>query len=336
MTSGMRHALTWMILAAGAMGAWPVPSPAGNADKPYFIGVNYGPFHQEGQSPHAAAEVPPAQILRDLGIMHAAGFRHIRTFGLDNGLNRIAPLAQRHFPDLRLFLGVYECAQDHDDVRMPHSTRAQLDEALRLAHAHRNVAGIVVGNECLPGEPEACPRPVSVEQLIEDLAYVKRRLRSDRRPSVVVTTAMSMVAAVQNHADQGRWVAPHVDVVMVNIHPFFAPAAIDEAVSANFHGSYRRLQQLYAHLGKPLVVGESGWPSAGPPNGTALPGLENQRRFIQDLTRYAQTHAVSVFLFEMFDEPWKNEMGGVGPHWGLFDRQNCAKFPLPVWGRGQP
>jgi len=157
--------------------------------------------------------------------MHAAGFRHIRTFGLDNGLNRIAPLAQRHYPDLRLFLGVYECAQDHDDVRMPHSTRAQLDEALRLAHAHRNVAGIVVGNECLPGEPEACPRPVSVDQLIEDLAYVKQRLRAGRRPSVVVTTAMSMVAAVTNYETHGKGVAPHVDVVMVNIHPFFAPAA---------------------------------------------------------------------------------------------------------------
>jgi len=66
-------------------GGLAVPSPAGSADKPYFIGVNYGPFHQEGQSPHAAAELPPAQILRDLGIIHAAGFRHIRTFGLDNG-----------------------------------------------------------------------------------------------------------------------------------------------------------------------------------------------------------------------------------------------------------
>jgi glucan 1,3-beta-glucosidase len=231
---------------------------------------------------------------------------------------------------------VYECAQDHDDVRMPRSTRAQLDEALRLAHAHRNVAGIVVGNECLPGEPEACPRPVSVDQLIEDLAYVKQRLRAGRRPSVVVTTAMSMVAAVTNYETHGKGVAPHVDVVMVNIHPFFAPAAIEEAVSSNFHGSYRRLQQLYAHHGKTLVVGESGWPSAGPPNGTAVPGLENQRRFIQDLVRYAQTHAVSVFLFEMFDEPWKNEMGGVGPHWGLFDRQGRAKSPLRGWVRGRP
>jgi glucan 1,3-beta-glucosidase len=336
MNCGMRRALTWMILAAGAMGAWPASGVADSAVQPYFIGVNYGPFHQEGQSPHAAAELPAEQMRRDLGIMHAAGFRHIRTFGLDNGLSRIPPLAQRHYPDLRLFLGVYACARDHDDLRNPHSTRSQLEEALRLAEAHPNVAGIVVGNECLPGEPEACPRPVSVEQLIEDLAYVKRRLVSGRRPGVVVTTAMSMVAAVANYETQGKRLAPHVDVLMVNIHPFFAPAAVEEAVSANFHGSYHRLQQLYAHLGKPLVVGESGWPSAGPPNGAAVPGLENQRRFIEDLARYVRTRTVSVFLFEMFDEPWKDEMGGIGPHWGLFDRQGRAKFPLPDWSRIRP
>jgi exo-beta-1,3-glucanase (GH17 family) len=43
-----------------------------------------------------------------------------------------------------------------------------------------------------------------------------------------------------------------------------------------------------------------------------------------------------MILFEMFVEPWKNEMGGVGPHWGLFDRQCRAKSPLPVWDQGLP
>jgi exo-beta-1,3-glucanase (GH17 family) len=38
-----------------------------------------------------------------------------------------------------------------------------------------------------------------------------------------------------------------------------------------------------------------------------------------------------VFLFEMFDEPWKAAAEGVGPHWGLFGRDGRAKFPLPAW-----
>jgi exo-beta-1,3-glucanase (GH17 family) len=31
----------------------------------------------------------------------------------------------------------------------------------------------------------------------------------------------------------------------------------------------------------------------------------------------------------MFDEPWKAAADGVGPHWGLFDRNGRVKFELP-------
>jgi exo-beta-1,3-glucanase (GH17 family) len=124
-------------------------------------------------------------------------------------------------------------------------------------------------------------------------------------------------------------VAEHCDVVMVNIHPFFAPAAAEEAVGSNLDGSYRRLLQLYARTARPIVIGETGWPSAGPSNGPAAPGLKHQEKFTRDLFRYARSRAVSVFVFEMFDEPWKTEGGGVGPHWGLFDAHGRPKFALP-------
>jgi exo-beta-1,3-glucanase (GH17 family) len=299
----------------------PLPAP--------FIGVNYGPFHRDGQRPDAAAEIPEGQLVEDLRAIAAAGFRHLRTYGVDNGLNRIVPLAHRHFPELRIFVGVYVCGLNHDDLGNPRSTRSQMVEAVRLANRYPNVAGIVVGNECLAGEPEACPLPVSVEQLTEDLNYVKRGLAPERRKTVQVTSALSMVAAAREHAAQGRRVAEHCDVLMVNIHPYFAPAAVEQAVVSNLGGSYRRLAELYAQTGKPILVGETGWPSAGTPNGPAVPGLENQKKFTRDLFRYARSNAVSVFVFEMFDEPWKTETGEVGPHWGLFDSQGRAKFALP-------
>ncbi len=311
------------------LGLWPAfPFAEGPPAVP-FIGVNYGPFHKDGQRPGGAFELSEEQIVADLKAISAAGFRQIRTYGMDNGLNRIVPLAQHHFPDLRIYLGVYVCGLNHDDPSNLRSTRAQMDEAMRLANTYRNVAGVVVGNECLAGEPEACPQPVTVDQLVEDLIYVRKGLSADARKTVRVTSAMSMVAAVKAHAAQGRRIAEHGDVVMVNIHPFFAPASVDEAVRANLDGSYRRLIDLYAPTGKPILIGETGWPSAGPANGPAVPGAENQRRFVHDLELYARTQALSVFLFEMFDEPWKTEAGGVGPHWGLFDRNGRPKFALP-------
>jgi glucan 1,3-beta-glucosidase len=326
---GPRHRqLLYAAISVCALLLFPASSLADGSPVGPFIGVNYGPFHKDGQRPDAAAEHPEEQIREDLRIITAAGFRWVRTYGVDHGLNRIVPMAHRLFPHLRIFLGVYVCGLNHDEAGNPRRTRSQLDEALRLANRYPNVAGIVVGNECLAGEPEACPQPVSVEQLIEDLIYV-RGLTPEARKNVVVTSALSMIAAVKNHAAQGRRVAEHCDVVMVNIHPFFAPAAAEQAVASNVEGSYRRLIQLYSQTGRPIVIGETGWPSAGPSNGPAVPGIANQEKFTRDLCRYARSRGVSVFVFEMFDEPWKVEAGGVGPHWGLFDAHGRAKFALP-------
>jgi glucan 1,3-beta-glucosidase len=312
-------------------GLWPACGLTDGSPPHHFIGVNYGPFHRNGQRPGDAFELPERQILEDLKTIAAAGFRQIRTYGMDNGLSRIVPLAQRHFPNLRIFLGVYVCGLNHDPPADLRSTRGQMDAAVRLANTSGNVAGVVVGNECLPGEPEACRQPVTVERLIEDLIHVEKGLSPDARRRVQVTSAMSMVAAVTAHADQGRRIAGHCDVIMVNIHPFFAPAPVEEAVHANLDGSYRRLVELYGQTGKPIVIGEIGWPSAGPPNGPAVPSAANQRRFIHELTDFVRARALGIFLFEMFDEPWKTEAGGVGPHWGLFDRNGRPKFALPDW-----
>jgi exo-beta-1,3-glucanase (GH17 family) len=323
------HLLLYAAVHVCALVLCPASSLAGDPLAKPFIGVNYGPFHRDGQRPDAAAEISEEQIREDLQTITSAGFGWVRTYGLDHGLNRIVPLAHRLFPHLRFFMGAYVCGLDHDEVLDSRRTRSQLDEAIRLANQYRNVTGIVVGNECLAGEPEACPQPVTVEQLIEDLNYVKQGLNPEVRKTVVVTSALSMIAAVKNHDAQGRRVAEHCDVVMVNIHPFFASATAEQAVGSNVDGSYRRLSQLYAQPGKSIVIGETGWPSAGPSNGPAAPGLENEEKFTRDMFRYARSRGVSVFLFEMFDEPWKAEAGGVGPHWGLFDTHGRAKFALP-------
>ncbi|HSO61757.1 MAG TPA: glycosyl hydrolase family 17 protein [Desulfobacterales bacterium] len=311
-------ALACLLTAATALGL-----------EPAFIGVNYGPFHRTGQSPDLTSSLPAEQILADLGAISKAGFRHVRTFGLDNGLNQIVPIGQRRFPHLKFFLGVYVCALNHDDKANSHSTRAQMDEAIRLANSFDAVEGIVVGNECLAGEPEACRQPVSIEQLIGDLDYVRQGLKGPARSRVKVTTAMSMVAAVKHYETQGRRVAEHCDVVMVNIYPFFDRVAVADAAAKVFPGALQHVSRLYANTGKRLMVGETGWPSAGPANGAAVPGGENQLHYLRGLTRYAKSNGVSVFLFEMFDEPWKSAFESVGPHWGLFDGDSRPKFSPP-------
>ncbi|TFG44470.1 MAG: hypothetical protein E4H48_00325 [Syntrophobacterales bacterium] len=170
---------------------------------------------------------------------------------------------------------------------------------------------------------------MSIEQLTRDLDYVRQGLNGPARSRVRVTTAMSMVAAVKHYETQGRRVAEHCDVVMVNIYPFFDRVAVADAAGKVFPGALQHVGRLYAHTGKRLVVGETGWPSAGPANGAAVPGGENQLHYLRGLSRYAKSNGVSVFLFEMFDEPWKSAFESVGPHWGLFDGDGWPKFSPP-------
>jgi exo-beta-1,3-glucanase (GH17 family) len=316
------------LAAAGVLLACLLWAPAAPGREPARIGVAYGPFHRPGQSPHITAPVPDAHIETDLDLIVAAGFEHVRIFGLANGLNRIVPIAHRRHPQLKVWVGVYVCGRHHDDPNDLHHTRAQLNEAVRLANTFDTVAGIVVGNECLPGEPEACREPVSVEQLIDDIEAVRRALSAAARRHVRVTSALSMLAAVERFETQGRRVAAHCDLLMVNIHPFYNRIPAAEAVPA-FAGAVQRLRELYGADGKQLVVGETGWPSAGAANGAALPGRDHQALYVEGVSRMARVTGLDLFLFEMFDEPWKSEAESVGPHWGLFEADGRPKSDPP-------
>lgn len=319
-TSFLAALLTLGLAASAAAGL-----PEGS-----FVGIAYGPFHRPGLHPGGPEEPSEAEIVEDLRRIEEAGFRLVRTYGLEGVLSRIVPLAERNAPGLRFLLGVHACgAPEGGEAPFSPATRDQAAFAVRLARDHANVAAVVLGNECLAGEPEACPQPVRPPEWAAGAAALRRELRAAGR-GVPLTAALSMTAALGAAAAAGWEIAAHADFLLVNVHPFFAPVAVEQAVFANLEASVVRLQERFRGLGKPLVVGETGWPSAGPSQGPAHPGVGAQRRFVHDLFAWARERRRGVFLFEMFDEPWKaSEPGGVGAHWGLFDWRGRPKFDLP-------
>ncbi len=90
-----------------------------------------------------------------------------------------------------------------------------------------------------------------------------------------------------------------VDQVYVHIYPFWNGVGIDRAVTAAGEACTRVEQKAG---GKSVVVAETGWPSAGEPNGAAVPSAANAERYFREFTAWAKGRQVPYFYFEAFDE----------------------------------
>ena len=75
-----------------------------------------------------------------------------------------------------------------------------------------------------------------------------------------------------------------------------------------------------AFPGKEILIGETGWPSAGRMREGALPSRTNQARVVSEILDLAKREGFRVNLIEAYDQPWKRQLEGtVGGYWGLFD-----------------
>ena len=334
----------WVILLLLSILGLPAGSVAGIITG-QFHGIGYGPFHQAGQDPTSTppTTIPSSQIQEDLGIISQARFIQVRTFALDNGLDQVADIAQKYYPRLKIWLGVYESSVDHDNPNNTHATRWQLNRAIELANTYDNVAGIVVGDECLQGDARAGDHWVTVNQLLADLDYVSQGLIAPGvRNRVVLTTDLSWGAAHGDNSDPNgnirqQLLADHqnIDVWMINIYPYYAggdPPGIlctEPEIRKNLDWNYNEFNGLFGSTGKPIVIGEHGWPTEGDDYGLSHPSIDNQRLYFLASSRWLRERTWSAFYFEMFDEPWKEksqEPGGIGPHWGL-----CYGSGTPKW-----
>lgn len=291
---------------------------AGSALAGPFIGINYGPFHESGQMP--GTSIPNSQFMSDLSIL-SQKFTFIKTYGDDkeSRLDQVVPIAAGSFPQLKIYQGVFENSTYNSS-----NNTTYLDIAIKLANTYpQTVAAVVVGNECL--NTDSNPNWITVDQLIKDLEYVRSRLKN--KGSVQVTTELGYQAGVQ----YGTRLKPYVDSMMINIYPFYGQVSINGAI-ANLIGAYNMFNGQFN--GKQVIIGETGWPSAGDPNGAAIPGVSNEATYTQaNFTNANQLG--SNFLFSAFDEPWLSVQNSWGPNWGLWKANGDAKFSFTASKRAK-
>jgi exo-beta-1,3-glucanase (GH17 family) len=275
-------------------------------------GLNYSPYHVGSQAP--GSNIPDSQFISDLTQI-AQKFGYIKTYGSDPVLAKIVPLISANNINLKVAVGIYESSADRN---VPGTgTTAQIQTAISLAQQYPNIVNmVVVGNECIANEKPSTPTPVSLSTLITDLDTVKAAL-----PNTIVTTCLNYQAGIDLGTTTNSLLS-HIDNVMVNVYPFYGGVPISGAFD-NLKNAY----SLFSGNGKPVWVGETGWPSAGSANGPAIPNVPNEQQFTADVLGKDLPYD-GLYLFEAYDEPWKSNEGSIGPYWGLWNSDGTAKFTI--------
>jgi glucan 1,3-beta-glucosidase len=267
-----------------------------------FDCLSYSPYHLPGQTPlNPDSYIPRAQIEADLAAL-APVTQCVRIYAVDQGLDAVPAVAQQL--GLKVLLGAwigYETARN----------RKELETAIALAQRYPDVVqGLIVGNEViLRGE--------------QSEAALQALLGEAQRRSPVPVSYADVWEFWLKHPR----LAKHVDFITVHILPYWEdnPVPVEAAVA---HAAQAR-QRVLERYGKPMLIGETGWPGAGRQRSGSKPGKVEEARYLHDFVREARRQGWRYNLIEAIDQPWKRDLEGtVGGYWGLFDANLQAKFPL--------
>ena len=286
--------------------------------------------YREGQHPdrgHGAVNPSEDEILEDLEILVAHGFRLIRLY--DSAENSLATLEliRRNGLPIKVLLGIWLDAEisNHEgcpwldepipDEKLRANTlrnAAELQRGIDLARRFEDVVVAVnVGNEALVDWND------HMVPLADVIDYVRRVKESIDQP---VTVADNYLWWIRD----GGPLAAEVDFLGVHTYPVWEDKTIDDGLSYTIEN----IRGVRAALpGKPIAVLEAGWATVASEFGDRA-SEANQTRYYNELKRWADTTNTTVFFFEAFDEPWKGDPDnplGAEKHWGLFTVDRMPK-----------
>lgn len=305
-----RLCVLWWLSTAFAcfalLGFWyfqgrPVPMADAVAPGQRLQCASYSPFGKDQSPFDQPLAIRPAQLESDL-VLLSKRFACLRTYSM-TGLESLPELARKH--GLKLMLGAWVNSN-------PQDTQKEVDALVNAANAYPDVVtAVIVGNEVL------LRKEATGERMAELVRQVKARVQQP------VT-----YADVWEYWNLYPQVAPEVDFITVHLLPYWedVPHGVDTAL-AHVQAIHDDFARRFAP--KPVMIGETGWPSEGRRRETAEPSPVNQARFIRDFVHLADRLGWQYNLIEAIDQPWKrNNEGAVGGYWGMLDADREDKGVL--------
>jgi exo-beta-1,3-glucanase (GH17 family) len=317
-----RAGLAWLMLAAlalvGAYWWWAIGRPVALPDAPSarIACVSYAPFRNADETPlDVHAFISPERIDADLRAL-SQRFDCVRTYSQGQGLSAVPQIAERY--GMKVLLGIWLGGDKQANAQ-------QVQLGIATAHKYPQVLrGVIVGNEVLlRGDLSA--------------AQLDGYLREVRAAVSVPVTYADVWEFWLRHPE----LAKSVDYLTIHILPYWEdqPVSPERAVQ-HVATVYATVQQAFP--GRHVMIGETGWPSAGRPRQAASASVVNEARYLREFLVYAATVHMPYNVIEAFDQPWKRaQEGTAGGYWGIFDAQARPKFAMqgpvteePHWWAG--
>jgi len=289
-----------------------------------FPGMDYTPLNT--QYPECM-DVGPSQnnVTRDMAMLSQLT-NAVRLYGTDcNQTEMVLTAIDRlELKDMKVWLGVWLGNDDKTNKRQV----AQMWKIMEDYGTDR-IKGVIIGNEVL------FRKDLTEAQLIKYVQDIRAKL--DKK----IPIATSDLGTNWNAE-----MAKEVNIVMSNVHPFFA--GVDATIAAGWTWNFWQQFDVSLTRGNDSIqqiIAEVGWPSAGGKNcgGSAIcdstilgsvAGISQMNTFMNDWVCQALKNGTDYFWFEAFDEPWKIRYNEPGKEWedkwGLMDVNRNLKSGVKI------
>jgi len=279
--------------------------------------LSFAPF-REGHDPMLEIFPDAKQIEEDVALMGKVT-HNIRTYASAEGTMPLIPTLARKY-DLTMlqgaWLGSYKADTAQETEKLKAQNELEITQLIQSANENPDVVKrVIVGNEVLlRGDLEP-------EELIGYIRKVKQSIKQPVSYADVWSMYMKYPQLIKE-----------VDFITIHILPYWEdePIAVENA-PAHIERIYKQVQEEAKSIGadKPILIGESGWPSDGKQRGVAIPSVVNEAKFIRDFIQVANKNGFDYNIVEAFNQPWKAAFEGViGAKWGLYDSSRQQVFPL--------
>ncbi|KAG9241852.1 glycoside hydrolase superfamily [Calycina marina] len=290
-----------------------------------FPGIDYTPMYTQYPG---CLSYPASQnnVTRDLAVISQMT-NVIRLYGTDCNQTELVIHAIDQLglkDDLKVWMGIWIDTNDTTNSR-------QIEQAYKIfdSYGADSFIGVIVGNEVLYREDK------TEAQMVQYISDVRSNLTSRNIDIKVASSDLG-----DNWAKVPTFAA-EVDIVMSNIHPFFAGVLATDAAAWTY--DFWQVNDIPVKTGDSNhIIAETGWPSQGGTDcGAAtnctvgsVAGITEMNSFMDDWVCDALTNNTNYFWFEAFDEPWKISFNEPGKEWedqwGLFDVNRNLKTGVVI------